>query len=1106
MTIILVMMAYVSGAQSSVLAEGTWFKVGITESGMYRIDRSTLDALGVSAIGDPNHIQLFGNGVKGTLPQRNSVARPSDLVENSIFVSSGSDGSFDQEDYILFYGVGPHLEDWSNEGFDFKRNIYSDTAYYFLRFGYESGKRISLAPSLAGPAVASVSEFDDHITFEEDTRNLISSGRNWLGDIITSNEPYRSAIAIEGLTSEIQGYFLGVSQSSEVAKISILADNDPVGSFDLSAIRTGEGSIYSVKASEKSGTFTLPQRSPFELNVQYASGGTNARGLIDRYVLTFKRGLQRYEADTDFRVLGHQGQSVRYEITDPGDAKIWNITDPSNYFQQDFNLEGNVGNFISQSDQVEEFVIFEGADFPSPFVFSEVANQNLRGDVSIEGIIVSPAQFLAQAERLADFHRTMDGLSIKVVTPRMIYNEFSSGRQDVTAIRDYAKYAYEQGGNLKYLLLFGDCSYEYKYRLLDNTNFVPTYESRDSYDPIFSYSSDDYYAFFEEDEGEWAESFSGDHTMEIGVGRLPVKSEAEASVVVDKIIYYSTSENVLGTWKNEITYMADDGDGNVHSRHVEDLSEIIDTTYTQYSINKLLLDAFEQETNGAVDSSPEANQTLKSKIKDGTFVVNFIGHGNERLWTAEAVLTNEDIDEMNNRNKLPIFVTATCEFGRYDDPLQVSGAERLLLNNSGGAIALLTTSRPVFASTNFELNRAFHENVFKKVDGKPLRLGDIIRSTKNEGLAGPVNRNFTLLGDPMLLPAFPKLDIEVNDFELDTLSALDEVTISGSVQNDGVVQQDFNGMLAVVIYDVEQRLRTKGQESTPYTYTVRSNAIFRGEATVIDGQFSFSFIVPKNISYQYETGKMSLYAFDEENNIDAVGSSKSFFIGGTAPDAPIDNVAPSVTLFMNNESFESGGLVGKNALLIAKIEDESGITTSSSGIVQGIALELNDRFFNLNEFYTASPDNFREGSIVFPVQDLEVGSYTAMLTVWDTHNNSTTSTIEFIVSNENQFFVYNELVYPNPIRVDEEAIFQFEHDREDEDVAVSLLIYNARGDVVNSKAYLFENSDRSIEIPWIAATDSGSRLNEGIYYYRLIIKSNFDGATKEIAQKLVIRN
>lgn len=1094
-------------AQSSVLSEGTWYKVGITQTGLYKIDRNTLDVLGVSGSVNPQKIKIYGNGAKGMLPQLNSESRPIDLVENAIYISGEADGSFDSNDYILFYGLGPHKEVWTAEGFEYERNIYSDTSFYFIRVDGANGRRIAKKASEGGSASSIVTSFDDHIVHEEDEKNLISSGREWFGPTLNSGDSESYSHQISGLNSSINLTLDVVSQSSENAVFNISAGSNVVGSVSIDAVPDGPGTTYSLKARQVTDTFLLPQAQSFDLRIEFNGNASGERGYIDFYSMTFLRELRLHGNETDFRYSKNTGELLQYEVAGgASNTTIWDVTDPTDIKEQQFSVSGNKAVFKSQSNQIEEFLVFEGSDYPTPFIFGAVSNQDLRGNTALDGIIVTHPSFRTEAEQLAQFHREHDGLNVQVATTREVFNEFSSGRQDVAAIRDYARFVFQNGGRLKYLLLFGDCSYDYKDRITNNTNFVLTYESRESFHPIFSYSSDDYFGFFEDDEGEWIESTSGDHTLEIGIGRLPAKTQEEAKTMVDKIIYYSTSPSTLGKWRGEMTYVGDDGDGNVHARHVEDLSELIDTTYAQYNINKVLLDAFVQEASGSSEKSPQASSALKTRIKNGTFLVNFIGHGNERLWMEEEILTKADIEELTNRNKLPIFVTATCEFGRYDDPIGVSGAEELLLLKQGGGIALLTTSRPVFASTNFSLNQAFHENIFRKESGQNLRLGDVIRLTKNEGLEGPVNRNFTLLGDPMMMPSFPKMDIVVNKVgnSLDTLSALEEVTFAGEIQSGGVLQPSFNGRLIVGIYDVKQSFKTIGQESTPYTYQLRTNALFRGEATVREGKFSVTFVVPKNISYQYQKGKMSFYAWDEKSNVDAGGSSRDFVIGGTSTNPSFDNEAPIVSAYLNDPSFKNGSIVGDSPLLIAKIEDESGVTTTRAGVVQGITLKLGGETINLNDFYTADPDEFQKGTITYPMQDLAPGKYQATLGVWDTHNNLAETTVEFEVTDKPILFVYNSLAYPNPVT--DATTFSFEHDREDEDLYVSLLVYGTKGEVVSKQNMIFENSERIVEIPWKAQTNTGEALRQGIYYSRLIIQSGLDGAMKEITQKLVIVN
>ncbi|MFK7953587.1 MAG: type IX secretion system sortase PorU [Ekhidna sp.] len=1095
--------------QSSVLSTGQWFKIGVTESGIYKLDINTMQALGVpiSSV-DPDNLKIYGNGVHGKLPQLNSTERPQDLLENAIQLSGDEDGSFDAGDFLLFYGIGPNKEKWTADGFGYEKNIYSDTSYYYLRIDGAQGKRIQSKESASGEATLTINTFQDHITYEVDVRNLIASGRGWYGETIVDGDRSNFTHVLNGISSDIELKVDLVSQSTENNSFAITANENNIGTVEIGKINLASVDQYGIKARSVQETFVIPSADELDLSFSFNGNISNGRGFIDYYTLTFDRSLEIANNETDFRAIAAINNVAQYEIGNiSSSATVWNTSDPSNVKSQQFSISDEKAIYRSESEELEEFVVFSGNEFPTPFVFGSVSNQNLRSVKNLDGIIVTAPVFLAQANQLAQFHREHDGLNVKVATTREIYNEFSSGRQDVSAIRDYARFVYENGARLKYLTLFGDCSYDYKDRVTNNTNFVPTYESRDSFHPIYSHSSDDYFGFFEEHEGDWIETRSGDHTMEIGVGRLPVKTIEEAQVIVDKIIYYSTNPATLGKWRNEIAYLADDGDSNIHARHVEDLSELIDTTYAQYNIKKMLLDAFEQEEGASSDSSPATANALKTQIKNGAFTVNFIGHGSEEQWTQEQVLTIETIESLTNKNKLPIFVTATCEFGRYDDPSQFSGSEQLLLSSRGGAIALLTTSRPVFASTNFDLNVAFHEFMYQKKEGEYQRLGDIIRETKNNGLAGPVNRNFTLLGDPMMMPAFPELDIVVHELEteVDTLSALEKVTFSGEIQSNSTLVSSFNGKMVAAFYDVEQDFKTKGQgaENTPYTYSLRSNAIFRGEVQVKNGAFEFSFVVPKNISYQFGNGKMSLYAWDTERNIDASGSSREFLLGGTDVDPIVDTTPPKVVAYLNDISFSNGNTVGQSSILIADVEDENGITTSSNGVVNGITLSLNGSTFSLNEFYTASPNSYQKGTIVYPIQDLAPGSYVATLKIWDTSNNPTETIIRFEVSSKPEIFLFNEKTYPNP-PVNGLTNFTFEHDREEEDLAIKLMIYNSQGAVVFDESKTFENSNRRIEIPWETKSSGGRSLDLGIYYYRLIIQSELDGAMKEISQKLVI--
>ena len=1108
--ILLIFVGFKLKAQPSVLSQGDWYKIGVTHSGLYKVDVATLSALGINIQEIiPQKIRIYGNGIKGILDQRNSVSRPTDLIENTVYISGEADRSFDTEDFILFYGIGPHLEGWEESNFVYEYNIYSDTSYYFINIGDASspdGLRILDKENLNMTPSRTIEEYDDFIIYEEDINNLLGSGRQWFGDILYDNDFFRTSYAVKGILAPATLQLNVISNSTNPSTFEIQINSESIGTIAVDEILDGDNT-YTNRAIQNRETFPINPTEDLNLSIRFDnnSAGSGA-GYLDYYIFNFKRRLSLYDRQTTFRNIASVDGINEYRINNATSATIWDITNPTTVKNQIFTTSNDQAIFRSQSNMVEEYVIFSGTDFPRPAVFGRIKNQNLKGETHIDGIIITHPNFLSQAQELQIFHSQQDHLNIKVATTSEVFNEFSSGRQDITAIRDYARYVYLHGGKrLKYLLLFGDCSYDYKYRLNENTNYVPTYQSRNSFHPINSYVSDDYYGFLEDEEGEWVENRTGDHTLEIGIGRLPVKTAEEARQVVNKIKHYLTNPASLGKWKNQISYVADDGDANIHAIHVERLSEIIDTAHVQYNISKLLLDAFEKENN----RSPQATSTLKNEIKTGTFLVNFIGHGSERLWTEEEIFSSSMIDLLTNLDNLPIFITATCDFGKYDDPRNVSGGEKLLLNPNGGAIALLTTSRLVRASTNFSLNLAFHKNILQKVNGNFQRMGDIVKKTKNAGLEGSINRNFTLLGDPMLLPAYPKYDVvTISNTSNDTLSALKKMTFRGEIRSNNQKMDDFNGKISISVFDIEQTFVTKGQliganrgnaaYNTPYNYTLRNNIIFNGQSSVNDGAFSFTFVVPKNISYQYQNSKITFYAWSEEQKVDAYGFSNNIVIGGTHPDAPEDNTPPDIDMYLNHRSFTNGSEVSRSPLLIAHIEDDFGITTTNNGFTNGIILTVNEQSFQINNFYTADTDSYQQGTVIYPIQNLAPGQYTATLQVWDSYNNTREKSISFVVPEKPSILIFNQRIYPNPFS--ENATISFEHDRSEENLQIRIFLYNVEGRTVYEETRKIENSDSNVTIPLNAYNHH--LLNSGIYFYRLVIFSLSDAAKGEISGRI----
>lgn len=1104
----------------SVLSSGNWYKIGITESGIYKLDREFLRRdLKINGSVDPATIKVFG--IKGgMLPQQNSISRPIDPVEIPLLAFGDQDGSLDNDDYFLFYGQGSdgfYLDESGNPVFE--NNLYSDTAYFFITHGSTPGLRIS-GTDAPPNSTNVVSEYLDYYNHEIDEHNQLRSGRNWLGEKFRRNEGkvQTFSYAPENIGNHAKVWIrLGASSEAD-CDFDVLINEQQVGNVSIEAI---PNVIYGLKLKYADGFFESDftgSKVDLKLNFNPASGVNSSTGYLDGFTLGITRRLsmentkihQIFLPTLEDRTLSIQQANAN--------TKVWNVTNPLSPKEMIGTLNGS--NLSFSTNQNALIIFNQTAAFETPQFFHEIGNQDIKVNAYKSGIIVTSPEFISAAKELAQFHQDFDGFSVGVVTTPQIYNEFSGGRQDITAIRDFLRYCYNEGGNLEQALLFGDASYDYKKRVNNNSNYIPVYESRESSNNLFSHSSDDYFAFFEEHEGYWKEDslrnnslqvlkLGEDHTMEIGIGRLPVKSRSEAEGVVSKIIRYKTAKQEFGKWRNQVAYFTDDGDNAAHMIQAEAFYQIIDTLAPQYNSQKLYLDIYDQRNK---QSEPEAMTAVKNALKDGVFMFNYMGHGNESQLTQENIINLELIRELTNRHKLPLFITATCEFGKYDNPIIISGAERLLLNENGGAIALLTTTRPVYAHTNYLLNKALHENLFRQVSGNPPRLGDVIKRTKNESLKGSINRNFALLGDPMLTLNYPQFDAVFDQMEntTDTLSALEDYYLSGRILSDGQLVSDFNGQAIITVYDIPQKKLTKGQENDPFQFVDQTNALFRGEVSVKNGLFELNFILPKNISYKYQEGKVTIYAWNENVQIDASGASRNFVLGGTAENAAEDTSAPLLTLYLNDDNFKNGNTVGPNSLFIAQIKDESGINISNDGITAGITLQLNDDApINLNAYYTAARDTYTQGAVLFPLQNLAPGNYTATLKVLDAYNNTATSRVDFTVSEKPIIRLYNVVNYPNPISLarDQATTFKFEHDREDEELKVSIVLYDMNGQIVRNINYDLDSSPRNVDNLMLKTYDQhGVELQAGIYMYRMVVTSTLDNATNEVVKRLIIIN
>ena len=620
----------------------------------------------------------------------------------------------------------------------------------------------------------------------------------------------------------------------------------------------------------------------------------------------------------------------------------------------------------------------------------------------------------------------------------------------------------------------------------NNTNFIPTFQSENSLNPTLSFVTDDYYALLDDDDGDL-----NNDLIDIGIGRLPVKNINEAYDMVDKVqMYYS--DQSLGDWRNTVTFVADDGDakdGNLHMNQANNLANYIDTNYQNININKIYLDNYLQESTPGGPRSPDAQNAINRSVNNGSFLVNYTGHGGPLGWTQERILEVDQINSWENENKLPLFMTATCKFSCFDDPDKVSAGEYLLLNSSGGAIALLTTTRLVYANPNYTLNTKFVDVLFEKENGEFPRLGDLYKQTKVLSGSGSNTRNFILLGDPAISLSYPKYNISTSSIP-DTLKALETVTISGKITDDfGAILENFNGQLSPTVFDKEVISYTLGQEScSPMPYRDQTNIIYKGGVSVNSGEFSFSFVVPKDIENNYANGRISYYAKDDSGN-DASGFDDSFVIGGIAEEIDYDYDGPEISLYINNRNFIDGGITGKDPILLADIVDLSGVNTVGNGIGHDITAILDNNSSNpyiLNEFYTSDLDNYRKGVVEFPLNDLSVGEHTITFKIWDVFNNSSESVISFVVTDDASIIISDFVNYPNPFAGSTE--FYFQNNQSGQMIDLSIDIYSITGMHIRSiNRSVYNDGYRIGPINWDGKSKNGDNLSAGLYIAKLNI-------------------
>lgn len=1086
---------------SSVLEKGKWVKIKTSGRGIYKIPYEKLSSWGFSS---PASVNVYGYGGRQLSESLDDIP-VDDLAVNRTW--HGKDGS--GKDCLFFFSTGnvTWSLDPSTGNFWHSLNVYTRESFYFLSQEGNSARTVEKLPEFTGQVTHTVTEFNDYVSHEAELVNLIHSGRQWFGESFIRGSSRSFSLACP---SPVQGRnavltINAAGRSSDATYLDISVNGSKLPSLTFNAVNTDDATgLY---ASELKSSYPVQiQSNRVNIDLSYAALNNLSYAWLDFLTVNWRRQLRMEGDELYFRDAENTGNQkvARFQIEGGTSAmRVFDITDPTTISEVPVSFQNNQLSFVRPASSLREYLLFRpGGNFPEAEFAGEVPNQNLHAMEVPEFLVITHPEFISHSERIADFHRSFDGMDVEVVPSVQVFNEFGSGSPDATALRNFIRMLYDRSRKLKYVMLVGDGSYDNRGILGGRKAFLPTYQSVNSLLPTSSFVSDDYFVIL--DKGE--DVYNG--LVDLGIGRLPVSTRYEADVVTHKITTYYSKES-LGFWRNIACFIGDDGDYGLHMNDSERLADQVNAAHREIQTEKIYFDAYPAVMSPGGKRYPGVTEAINQRVKDGVLVLNYVGHANDRFMADERVLDVSVINSWTNKDKLPIFVTATCEFSRFDAN-DTSAGEYILFNPNGGGIGLFSTTRVVYAISNFYLSQSFYRYIFEKDDqGENLRMGDIIRLAKVNTINTLNNRNFSLLADPALRLSYPRYKVEtktVNATEVsaftDTLGALNKVTVTGEITDfQGRKLTGFNGTIIPVVYDKVQVLRTLGNAGQePVSYKSQSNVIYKGNAAVVNGTFSFSFVIPKDISYK--AGKSKIIYYAENGTQDATGAFEGLYIGGSGNSPITDNTGPEVNLYMDDLSFKPGDRTSRNPLLIAKIYDDNGINTVGSGIGHDITAVLNDdysRVYVLNDYYRSAKGDYREGTIEFPFRNLPLGEHSLRVKVWDVANNSTEEEIRFVVTDE--FFIDSLYNYPNPV-VDH-TYFVFTHNQSDAVFQSLIEIFDLSGRKIDEvRTTIASNGTKSTPLRWDFA-GRGIQPRSGIYIYRIIIRSE-SGQLAQRSGKMMI--
>lgn len=1089
---------------NSVLSTGIWYKVGINATGIYRITANDIASKGadISAI-SISQIAIYGNG-GGALSESNNDFEYNDLVENPIYIKdNNNNGLFDGNDYLLFYAQAADVWKYNHttSRFEYQIHPYSKYNYYYLTISSIGTKRITPI-SISSTSSETISTYTYCTTIHNDQTNTHKSGRIWVGEKFSNTIPSRS------FSISIPNVVHGTDINVRYALASLSSTNS---SFTVSVNGNTQTHQHTpgYRYPYQGYSTIVPSSNKCDIDITYFYRESMATGYLDFIELNATSSLSFTGGQMPFRNTANIGvnNTSQFEIINSTSTiRVWNVSDPCNAYEVHTTYSNNRTNFIDSTTSLGEFIAFDDNSFLTPASITNLVNQNLHGLSQQDYVIVAPTVFLSEAERLAQLHRLHNSLEVIVVTPEQIYNEFSSGKQDAMAIRRFMKMFYDRAlsnnalSTPRYLLLFGKAIYDNKNITNTNIPYVVSYQSTTSFDDDgASYTSDDMFGYL--DNWETGSIYEG---IDIGIGRFPVKTYSEAKTMVDKVEYYLTKKDLSsgehrGDWRNYVTFLADDADPSTPEdvyfvSSSEKTTQQIKELFPILNVEKIYADAYVQQSGAIGAFYPEAKNALTKRINDGCLLLNYVGHGAPQYIGTERYMEKTDIASYTNRYQLPFFVASTCSFGKYDMIDDECGAESFVLAPNGGGIAIAAAVRPIGHSESFDTKVCLHA-----LD-KNNSIGDAFRMAKNEA---SMTHCMQLLGDPAIKLSIPKNKIVVTSINnntvstaiTDTATVLSKVTITGEIRNiNNQIIDNFSGEIFPTVFDryITYQTLANDNEDTEMEFSQQKNILYKGRDSVVNGRFEYSFVVPRDVVFQYDYGKLSHYA--SHGTYDASGAYSNIMFGGFNQDIEIKESRPNIRLYMNDSLFVSGGTTDENPSIFAILFDTLGINAVGSGIGHDITAILdnnNNQTMVLNDYYETDRDNPYLGYITYPLQNLSDGVHHLTLKAWNIYNFSASASIMFRVNNHNIVHIGNFYAYPNPSST--KTTFRMEHNQLEQIKSIKISIYDIMGRLVrNFEPIVVEGSYAIAETSWDFTNNSGSKVAEGVYIARIVVTTTND--------------